>query len=562
MSKLQGDTMKKLLYAIFTVFLALSIASCGDTDIDPEKVIDSIEHQIITLEDMANYIIIRPEEASDTVLSAAIDLRKALSDSNIDIELSDDFYREGSTDFAIGEYEILIGKTNRPESVEFCKNLRKKDYGYKIENGKILISGGSDESTEKAVDLFIENVVNGNMSDGVFYSSEYDTMLLDNYALDSLTVGNDNTSISEFSVVYSQDANLTEYAIAEMLVELIDENAGFTLSLIPDSQEKTEHEILVGNTSRSPKVELESDEYCIEVSDGNISLLGCDTKSLIKAYEQFSEMLEPNSNKSAVISDGTQRAEYDYSEMTAMSYNISCNTESKERMARVVEMMKLYMPDTIGIQEATKEWMDFICERIGDIYDYVGEGRDGGTNGEYSSILYNKTLFNLLDSGTKWLSDTPDIVSKVPESSLNRVFSYALLERKADGQKLMVVNTHLEHTTGTAREKQAEVLKKFISEYIDEYPVILTGDFNGEKGTNEYNIIISSGLSSSSEVADTANSAPTYTNYSMEWEGWIIDYAFINDNINVKDYTASEKTIDGECASDHQPIIITYSVDI
>lgn len=550
--------MKKLLFAIFTVLLALSIASCGDTDIDSEKVTDSPEYQIITLEDMANYIIIRPEEASDTILSAAIDLRKALKDSNIDIELSDDFYRENSTDFAIGEYEILIGKTNRPESVEFCKNMRKKDYGYRIDNGKILISGGSDESTEKAVNLFIENIANGNMSDGVFYSSEYDTMLLDNYALDSLTVGSDNTSISEFSVVYSQDANLTEYAIAEMLVELIDENAGFTLSLIPDSQEKTEHEILVGNTSRSPKVELESDEYCIEVSDGNISLLGCDTKSLVKAYEHFSEMLEPDTNKSAVISDGTQRAEYDYSEMTAMSYNISCNTESKERMARVVEMMKLYMPDTIGIQEATKEWMDFINERIGDIYNYVGEGRDGGTNGEYSSILYNKTLFNLLDSGTKWLSDTPDIVSKVPESSLNRVFSYALLERKADGQKLMVVNTHLEHTNGTAREKQAEVLKKFISEYIDEYPVILTGDFNGAKGTNEYNIIISSGLSSSSEVADTANSAPTFTNYSSM--DWIIDFAFINNNIDVHNYTASEEKIDSQYASDHQPIIITYSI--
>ena len=43
-------------------------------------------------------------------------------------------------------------------------------------------------------------------------------------------------------------------------------------------------------------------------------------------------------------------------------------------------------------------------------YGEIGVGReDGKTKGEYSAILYRKDRFTVDDSGTFWLSDTPEI---------------------------------------------------------------------------------------------------------------------------------------------------------
>ena len=84
--------------------------------------------------------------------------------------------------------------------------------------------------------------------------------------------------------------------------------------------------------------------------------------------------------------------------------------------------------------------VDYLNGNLGELYASVGQGRDGGVDGEYSAIFYNKTKFSVLESGTKWLSDTPDKVSKVPESSLNRIFTYALLQRSTDNMKIMFAN--------------------------------------------------------------------------------------------------------------------------
>lgn len=42
-------------------------------------------------------------------------------------------------------------------------------------------------------------------------------------------------------------------------------------------------------------------------------------------------------------------------------------------------------------------------------YSFIGVGRDDGKEqGEYSAIFYKRELFDVLDSGTFWLSPTPE----------------------------------------------------------------------------------------------------------------------------------------------------------
>ena len=54
--------------------------------------------------------------------------------------------------------EILVGFTNRPETLTFLSELSPTQYGFGLVGKKIVIAGWSAETTEMALDLFISNL--------------------------------------------------------------------------------------------------------------------------------------------------------------------------------------------------------------------------------------------------------------------------------------------------------------------------------------------------------------------------------------------------------------------
>jgi hypothetical protein len=73
-----------------------------------------------------------------------------------------------------------------------------------------------------------------------------------------------------------------------------------------------------------------------------------------------------------------------------MSFNVRCTNVGKDswedRIGIVTETMVKSSADSIGVQEATPEWMAVLDEKLTG-YDWVGVGRDDGKNaGEYSAI--------------------------------------------------------------------------------------------------------------------------------------------------------------------------------
>ena len=54
-------------------------------------------------------------------------------------------------------YEILLGRTNRPETEVFLAGLAPNEYGYGIVGNKIVITGWSDLTIAKAAELFVKN---------------------------------------------------------------------------------------------------------------------------------------------------------------------------------------------------------------------------------------------------------------------------------------------------------------------------------------------------------------------------------------------------------------------
>jgi len=85
----------------------------------------------------------------------------------------------------------------------------------------------------------------------------------------------------------------------------------------------------------------------------------------------------------------------------------------------------------------------------------VGCSRDGEgkESGEWNTILYRKERFDLVSSGTFWLTDTPNTISKLEGITYNRICTWAVLKDKVANIEIMLCNTHLDHQSDEARAK-------------------------------------------------------------------------------------------------------------
>ena len=174
--------------------------------------------------------------------------------------------------------------------------------------------------------------------------------------------------------------------------------------------------------------------------------------------------------------------------LKVMSFNVQTENGTSVDFALRAEMLRDLLddrqPDSIGMQEVTVNWIKWMDSvSFNDSYAGVGEGRTPG--GEASSIYYRKDKFDLVDSGTFWLSETPDEAGTYLEASLYpRICTWAHLRDKVTGFEYIHVNTHLDHLGGsdgrTLRTAQVRVILEYLKTLPD-VPMVMTGDFNQAK---------------------------------------------------------------------------------
>ncbi|MBX3358079.1 MAG: endonuclease/exonuclease/phosphatase family protein [Phycisphaeraceae bacterium] len=188
--------------------------------------------------------------------------------------------------------------------------------------------------------------------------------------------------------------------------------------------------------------------------------------------------------------------------LTVMTFNIRYANagDGENRWERrrdlVAGVVERHSPDVLGLQEALKPQLDELVERAG-VYTVVGVGRDDGKeSGEFSPILVRSNRFEVLESGTFWLSETPEKPGSVSwGNTVTRICTWARLAERTPscpvgepGQPMNVApprpvfwvfNTHLDHQSQSSREKGAELIAARIgARGHGEEPVILMGDFN------------------------------------------------------------------------------------
>lgn len=222
----------------------------------------------------SEYTIVYSEDKNATKdQEAATKLRNAIKDAtDVKLELKTDWINESAT-------EILVGKTNREATEDALKLIRAKDFIIAYDEGQVIITGGTDEATARAVDYFIENYINADKKrvtvfDGGDYVGEYA------YPLGDLTVA--GTPLTDYTIVYPTGADKTDkitYYIAVNLYDYILANAGVALKMVPDSTAEAECEILVGKTNRQQSkaveaTQLAADEYLLFANGKKIVMMG------------------------------------------------------------------------------------------------------------------------------------------------------------------------------------------------------------------------------------------------------------------------------------------------
>ncbi|MDR2087522.1 MAG: endonuclease/exonuclease/phosphatase family protein [Dysgonamonadaceae bacterium] len=261
--------------------------------------------------------------------------------------------------------------------------------------------------------------------------------------------------------------------------------------------------------------------------------------------------------------------------LNVMTFNIRVksgqNADPIDWNTRRTKITKLILNeevDIIGTQETEPDQQSYLKDNLPG-YATVGVGRKGGNSGEYNSIFYRTSRFILLSSGTFWLSDTPDVPgSKFPESGYIRIATWAKLEDKITGRQIFAINTHIDHTSATAQDKQVRVLMQQIQALHGGLPVVLTGDFNMRP--ENANIHYISDSSQSFHLLHTRDIAVQRTGLTYSYHGYgatplneryLADYIFVDDRIKVLLYSVMPEKLDDVYLSDHAPVFTKITVE-
>lgn len=557
--------MKRIACILAFVLAFLFCISCGTSDVTTTGDVTTVPPQEentedITVEELATYDIIRPSGPAGRISSLGDEIKAAIKGKyGYKLKYRSDVINENVEAYKVKELEILIGKTNREETSEFLSTLRYNDYGYAMVNKKLVIAGHTEEGTVKALEKFLNDVINGEaISDTVFYDG-IPCIVKGEYERNDLKIG--NISAKNMVIVYPTALERNEIKYAKKLALLISEKSGYAVEAYVEhnyTYKEGDQVILMGDTVNKYGInvpsDLSADDTYIFASDNAMIITAGGYYSFDRVAKEFIESVEELDGE--VMENPSKRESLYKDSLSIMSFNLWGWKRTSERDDKIIKFLYETLPDTIGFQEDLPGLVKMFEKEL-PFYGHVGipvNGNDGAS----CSIFYLKDKFEVVDYGTKWLSSTPDVMSKFDESSENRIVTYVTLRCKETGEVFTHVNTHLEHTNNTARELQADVMIGVISEL--EGPIVMTGDFNATKPSGPINKYLDAGYIDSSTVADEAEIGGTFHGGDGDAGDYVIDFIFVNDGVDVLKYKVCNEQVDGGYVSDHHPIYAEYKL--
>lgn len=233
----------------------------------------------------------------------------------------------------------------------------------------------------------------------------------------------------------------------------------------------------------------------------------------------------------------------------------------REWIAGVIKAQEV---DVLGTQELLSNQFNDLSGLLTG-YQGVGVGRlDGAESGEYCAVFFRKDRFTLLDSGTFWLSETPEVVGSLGwDGACERIATWVVL-RDRDGRELFFIDTHLDHVGQVARDEGVSLLMKRIETLSGGRPVILTGDFNSEPGSSVVAHVQKDGVLRDAKAIAAQRSGTdwSFSDFGQipEAERPLLDYIFVSGDIEAVRYEVLPDIFDGGYVSDHAPVMAVVKI--
>lgn len=284
--------MKTRLLTLFLSMLMVlgCLTACGGTKVEDTTTAattTTVTEQTTTVETtkpiemldlIANgateYVLVRSEEASSAIVQAVTELRnKIIEATGVGLKYETDWIKRGA-EVPEQAKEIVVGTTNRPQTIAAQESIREKDFVIAYEGERLIITGGNEESTLRAVTYFVENYLDAAAKKLTVPDNLRDVVAHD-YPIDGIAIA--GVDIREYQVVVPKGCDLYTYYAGINLADFVKTNAGISLKVVTDDEPETEYEFLIGKTNRAASATapaMSAGQYVLGAVDKKIVMQG------------------------------------------------------------------------------------------------------------------------------------------------------------------------------------------------------------------------------------------------------------------------------------------------
>jgi endonuclease/exonuclease/phosphatase family metal-dependent hydrolase len=252
--------------------------------------------------------------------------------------------------------------------------------------------------------------------------------------------------------------------------------------------------------------------------------------------------------------------------INVMTFNIRYGTAHDRennwpnRQEMTIRMLQQYDADIVGTQETLDFQADYIQSWMPQ-YRWFGPARMKSGSPERCAILHKWREFAPLETGTFWLSETPELFgSQSWGSSLPRIATWARFIHLASGTTFHFYNTHFDHVSQPARVEGMKLILQHIDKTVGPgSPLIFLGDFNVTAEQNEvYDLAIAAGFK------DAWNSAAQRVGPAATWNAFRplnpesdrrIDWILTRGPVQADSIETITYSEGGRWVSDHFPVV-------
>ena len=182
--------MKKITALLLAIIMLLpTLAACNSTEGEvTEAIVETTVEEteapapsgiLLVSGGASSYVIVRPDECQSFITDAMSDMRKAIDEKyGVKIQPKDDWVKglaKGEA-YISEELEILIGDTNRKESMEVLAALQPGEYTVCVRGNKLVIVGTTDYLTGLAVAEFTKYVKANENTAELSVANEYSVL--------------------------------------------------------------------------------------------------------------------------------------------------------------------------------------------------------------------------------------------------------------------------------------------------------------------------------------------------------------------------------------------------